>query len=209
MAEPRGRRAPPDATGPQRRCLVSGIVKGKDGLLRFVVGPHGEVVADVKGRLPGRGIWLSADRETLKKACARNLFAKAARRRVTVPGDLVEQVEQLLVRRCQELVGLARRAGQAVFGCERARDWLTTGRGALLLLAMDGGAHARAGRIARATGIPIVAALSGSELGAVAGCGRSVQVVVAPGRLADAIRRETERLAGFRGTANGAGRGSQ
>jgi hypothetical protein len=185
------------------------VVKGKEGLLRFVVGPQGQVVADVGNRLPGRGIWLSADREMLKKACAGNLFAKAVRSRVTVPGDLVEQVEGQLVRRCQELVGLARRAGQAVFGFERARAWLETGRGALLLQAMDGGAHGRAKALALASGVPVVVALTGGELGAVAGRSRSVHVVVAPGKLADGIRREALRLAGVRRTADNAGRGSR
>lgn len=183
--------------GPLRRCLVTGAVRPKDQMVRFVIGPDSEIVADVEERLPGRGFWLSADRDVLMKAGAKHLFAKAARRAVRVPDDLADRVEHALVRRCLSLIGLARRAGQAVVGYERAREWLKSGRDGIVVAAVDGSAGGRARLEALARG-PSIAALRANEMGAAAGRDRAVHIVVSPGRLADSLRREAGRLAGFR-----------
>ena len=108
-----------------RRCLVTGDRLPKKALLRFVVAPDGDVVADVDGRLPGRGLWLRPRRDMVKTAADGNLFAKASGRRATPAADLAERVEQRLTRRCLDLIGLARRAGQAAAGFEKARAWLS------------------------------------------------------------------------------------
>lgn len=183
---------------PQRRCIASGAVKDKQELLRFVIDPQGQVVPDVDGRLPGKGIWVSADRQMLKKACEKKLFARAARTQVTVPVDLVETVERLLVRRCLDTVGMARRAGQAVSGYEKASEWLRAGRGGVLLAAADGAPGARAKMRAAGPSVPVVDVLSADELGLTAGRERTVHMVIAPGKLALGIRREASRLSGFR-----------
>jgi uncharacterized protein len=187
----------------QRRCIVSGVVKSKHELLRFVIGPDREVVPDIDGRLPGRGFWLSARRDVLEKACAKNLFARAARADVSVGADLIDQVERLLTRRCLDLIGLARRAGQAVAGHDRAQEWLKSGRCGVLLAAADGAPGGRAKMRAFATGMPVVDVLSGAELGSAAGRERAVHMVVAPGKLAAGLLRETGRLAGFRAAPSG------
>lgn len=167
-------------------------------MLRFVVGPGREVVPDVEGRLPGRGIWLSAQRDMVNTACAKNLFAKAARARVAVPADLADRVERLLARRCLDLIGLARRAGQAVAGSDKARAWLRAGRGAVLVAAADGAPGGRAGMRALAPGLPLVDLFSGAELGRALGRQGVVHLVLAPGRLAESLLGEAARLAGFR-----------
>ncbi|MCR6629641.1 MAG: DUF448 domain-containing protein [Magnetospirillum sp.] len=110
----------PDS-GPNRRCIVTGQVRPKGELLRFVVSPAGEVVPDLEHRLPGRGIWLSARRDVVNTAVTKRLFAKAARRAVTVPGELADRLEGLLCRRCLDAISLARRAGQAVCGFEKVK----------------------------------------------------------------------------------------
>jgi len=184
--------------GPTRRCIVTGAVRGKDELLRFVIGPDGDVVADAEGRLPGRGFWLSADRNVLEKACVRNLFAKAARRDVRIAAGFADQIERLMVRRCLDLIGLARRAGQAVAGYEKARDWLKSGRAGLVLAAADGGESGRAKVHGLAAGIPLLDVLSADELGQAFGRERAVHVAVAPGTLADRLRCDGARLSGLR-----------
>jgi predicted RNA-binding protein YlxR (DUF448 family) len=190
-----------DAAGDEhrRRCIASGAVKDKGVLLRFVIDPLGQVVPDVDERLPGRGIWVSANRQMLKKACEKNLFARAARAQVTVPADLVDRVEGLLVRRCLDTIGLARRAGQAVSGYERVSEWLRAGRGGVLLAAADGAPAACAKMRAAGPDVPVVELFSGDELGMTAGRERTVHLVIAPGKLAQGIRREAARLSGFRG----------
>ena len=69
---------------PERKCIATGDVQSKHGLIRFVVGPDGQIVADILGKLPGRGVWVSSDRAALEEAVKKNLFSKAARTKVTV-----------------------------------------------------------------------------------------------------------------------------
>ncbi len=191
----------PDGAGPRRRCLAGGGVQDKAGMIRFAVGPDASVVPDVDERLPGRGFWLSADRDALKKACAKNLFARAARAPVRVPADLDGRVEELLVRRCQALIGLARRAGQSVFGFEKVRGWLAEGRAGVLVEATDGAPGSRRKLGATDPRIRWLSVLSSDELGAAAGRDRVVHAAIARGSLADRLCREAGRLAGFRKTA--------
>src|SRR6187401_1469482 len=83
--------------GAERLCAVSRAVKPVDELIRFVVGPDG-VVPDLKRKLPGRGLWVTAERATLKDAVTRNVFARGFKREVSVAPELVDQTERLLVR---------------------------------------------------------------------------------------------------------------
>lgn len=110
--------------GSSRRCVVTGAVRPIEEMVRFVESPGGEVVPDLERILPGRGIWLSASRDVLNTAVAKGLFSKAARKRLTAPPDLADRVERLLAKRCFDLLGLARRAGQVAAGssrCDRKR----------------------------------------------------------------------------------------
>jgi predicted RNA-binding protein YlxR (DUF448 family) len=184
--------------GPHRRCIVSGAVKPSGEMIRFVVGPDGSVVPDIETRLPGRGLWLSAGRDMVNTASVKNLFAKAFRRKVMVPADLADRIEGLLLKRCLDLIGLARRAGQAVVGFEQVRGELKAGRGAILLAAADGAADGRDKIRALAPGLPLVDLLSSGELGAVFGRDQAVHALLARGRLAERLRLEAGRLAGFR-----------
>jgi predicted RNA-binding protein YlxR (DUF448 family) len=193
------------SAGPWRRCIVTGAVRRKAELLRFVVAPDGRVVPDVAGRLPGRGLWLSASRNTVKTACARKAFARAARRAVETPDHLDDEIERLLARRLLEGLSLARRAGMAVAGYERVRAFLRTGpAGALCVAAdagMDGRARLRAFLDGRAGLEPVlVACLSGAELGVAFGRDRVVHVALRPGKLSDRLVADAARLAGFRAT---------
>jgi len=181
-----------------RRCIVSNQCKPVSEMLRFVVGPDNSVVPDITGRLPGRGIWLSADRISIKTACARNLFDRAARRSVHIDAKVDERVEGLLARQCTDLLGLARRAGQAVSGYEKVRGWLRGQQAALLLAASDGAADGREKLRRIAPDLPIVAVLDASELGIVFDRVRAVHVAVAPGGLAEKLERTALRLSGFR-----------
>ena len=185
-------------TGPLRRCAVTRVRQPKERMIRFVVAPDRTVVPDLAGRLPGRGIWLSAARDVVQPGRARSAFAKAARGPVTVPSDLVEMVGAALTRRVGELLGLARRAGQTVAGFEKGREWLRGGRAALVLQALDGSADERRRFLSGAPAdLPVHAPLTAAALGAVFGRDHTVHVVVAPGALADRIGIECMRLAGL------------
>ena len=122
----------------ERKCIATGQVRPKALLIRFVVGPDGVVVPDLLGRLPGRGIWVSANRAALDKAQTKGLFRRAAKAQVRVPDDLVDVVETGLAGRVSELISLARRAGQAVAGYEKVKSWLQSGEATVLVQASDG-----------------------------------------------------------------------
>lgn len=187
-----------DEKGPTRRCIASGEVGPAERMVRFVTSPDGEVVPDVDGRLPGRGMWLSARRDMVNTATAKGLFAKAARAKVKAAPDLADRVEGLLARRCLDLLGLARRAGQAVAGYEKARTELKAGRGKLLLAASDGSAAGREKIRVLAPDLPLLDCFTAAELGAALGRDNAVHVVVGRGRLAERLTTEAARLAGFR-----------
>jgi hypothetical protein len=185
------------ATGPLRRCIVTREVLPKEALIRFVIDPAGTIVPDVAGELPGRGLWVKAERPVLATAVAKNLFAKAARRPVDVPVDLPDRTAALLSQRCLDLIGLARRAGDAVCGFEKVRDALRNDRVGILLAAADGAADGRGKLQALAGDRPTLALFAGAELSASLGRENVVHAAVAPGRLAERLTIESARLAGL------------
>lgn len=195
--------ADPATRSPQRRCIASGEVRPKDELLRFVVGPDGAVVPDPAGRLPGRGLWLSPRRDMLEKACARNLFAKAAKAAVRLPDDLPGRTEGAVRRRFLELLGLANRAGQTVAGFQQVRGRLAAGEGAMLVHAVDAAEDGRRKVLAlaraRRPGLPTVAAFTAADLGGAVGRDAVVHLLVLPGGLAERLKTEAHRLAGLVG----------
>jgi predicted RNA-binding protein YlxR (DUF448 family) len=199
-------------TGPLRRCVLTRERLAKEQMIRFVIGPDRTVVPDVAARLPGRGIWLSARGDVIETARAQGtlarVFARAARGTVALPPDLPALLQAQLARRIGDSLGLARRAGQAVCGFQKAREWLKSGRAGLILQASDGSADERArfmsGANEAGTGrhVPVLAPLPAAVLGAVFGRDHVVHVAVAPGRLADALVIETMRLFGLTGRAD-------
>ena len=186
-------------------------------MIRFVVGPDRQIVPDLAARLPGRGIWLSASLDVLESEDARGdgrqkekqgdgryrhlarAFARAARGPVSVPSDLSVLLQTALVRRIGDCLGLARRAGQAIAGYEKAREALRTGRYRLVLQASDG-SEAERSRFLSGFGpdLTIIDPLPGEALGRVFGRDYVVHVAVAPGKLAESLVVEAGRLAGLK-----------
>ena len=194
----RGGRARKEVGEPERRCIVSRRTLPKGDLLRFVVGPDGTLVPDMAGKLPGRGIWVSADRAALEKALAKGLFPRAAKEPVKVPTDLVDRVEALVVRLLVERLALARKAGQAVAGREKTLDALRSGAAALLLQAADGSPREAAGLRPPAGEQTRITCLSATELGMAFGRDRVIHAAVLAGGLADRASTESLRLSGIR-----------
>lgn len=182
----------------ERRCVATRESRSRDGLVRFVLSPAGEVVPDVTERMPGRGLWLTARRPVVEAAAARHLFAKAARQPAKVPPGLADEVERQLARRCVELLGLARRAGEAVIGYDQVLDRLRHDRTALLIVARDAAANQRARLEALAGGAGAIDVLGRDELGRAFGRETVTYAALAQGGLARRFRREAGRLAGFR-----------
>ena len=183
---------------PQRRCIATGEVRDRSSLLRFVVGPTGELVADMAACLPGRGLWLTPRRDILERAIARRLFARSARRAITTPAGFADRVETLLVQRCADGIGLGRRAGRAVAGFEKSCEAVRTGKAGLLLLALDGAEGGRRKMRALARGLPVAIVLTAAEMGAIFGRDHVVNIAIGDGRLSDRLIAVAEKIAGFR-----------
>jgi uncharacterized protein len=195
----RGREA--SAAAPQRRCICTGEIGDRRVLLRFVIGPDGEIVPDVAAKLPGRGLWLTPRRDIVERAVAKRLFARAARRPVTVPAGLADRIESLLAQRCRDGLGLARRAGLAVGGFAKVREAVRAGDAAVLVGAVDATADGRRKMRGLGRGLPMAVALTASEIGAAFGRDRVVHASIGSGVLSVRLLTDAGKLAGFRAGA--------
>lgn len=187
-----------DRDEPERRCVVTGERGGKAGLIRLVLSPDGIVVPDLAEKLPGRGIWVTADRAVLARAMAKPPFARAAKAPAITPPDLVEQIEAGLARRVVELVSLARKAGLAVAGFEKVKGWLAEGRAKVLLQAYDGSDRGK-GKLWTPEGGRWFGCLSAQEMGLAFGRSHVIHGALARGGLTNNVIRDADRLSGLRG----------
>ena len=188
-------------TGSTRTCIASGHQRSKAGMVRFVIDPDDRPIPDLEENLPGRGIWLTADHGLIRRACDKNLFAKKARRRVLIDYDILELIVKMMVRRCTQNLGLARRAGQALFGFDRLKSALINHQEGYVFLAHDGGLKSHK-KITHLSGrMPILCALTATEIGIAFGRNRVVYAFISPSGLGDSLFRDMSRLAGLRETA--------
>jgi uncharacterized protein len=129
-----------DRSATMRMCAVTRQVRPIDELIRFVVSPQGEVVPDLKRKLPGRGLWVSASRQAVAEAARRNHFGKGFKRDVRATATLAADTETLLVRSVVEALAMAAKAGQAVCGFSKVEGALTQRQVQALIHAGDGAA---------------------------------------------------------------------
>jgi len=163
-----------DRSATMRMCAVSREVRPIDELIRFVVAPDGQIVPDLKRKLPGRGMWITASREVVAEAVRRHQFSKAFKRELRAPQTLPADVETLLVRSVTEALGIAAKAGQVVSGFGKVESALREGTVEVLIHASDGAADgirtldmlARQNEVNHGTRppIPVVTALKSIEL---------------------------------------------
>jgi uncharacterized protein len=193
---------------PERKCIASGESQPKTGLIRFCVGPDGQIVPDILGRLPGRGLYVAADRALIDKAAKKGLFTRAARQPVKVPDGLTDLVEQLLARRVVDLLSMARKAGDAVMGYEKVKDWLAKGQAATLIQASDGSERGKTKLHAPEGKDGFIGVLTAGEMGLSFGRERAIHAALAAGGLRTRVVVEAARLSGLRVQAAGQDGGS-
>ena len=182
----------------ERRCIYTRMSVSRDQLIRFAVSPSGEIVADLEEKLPGRGLWLTSSADIVSRACAENVFSRAARRNVTIPCNLSEQLVSLLDRRCMDLIALARRSGSAVTGFEKVMKALAVKNVAVLIEAIDGADDGRKKIARKAAGIDALSLWTAGQLGAPFRRDRAVHVAISSGGLAKRLIRDGRRLEGLR-----------
>ena len=186
----------------ERRDLVSGEVMDEARLIRFVAGPDGVVVPDLARKLPGRGLWVAADRVSVEKAARKGGFSRSAKAKLTAPADLADQVERLLTRRILDGLGLAKRAGDLTSGFEKAASAISAGKAAWMIEAADGSADGRRKLLQAAHGLAKPPRLFGlfncDELSLALGLGNVIHLVFLAGRGCERWTIDVERLSGFR-----------
>ncbi|HZL01042.1 MAG TPA: RNA-binding protein [Caulobacteraceae bacterium] len=186
----------------ERRDIVSGEVMEEARLIRFVAGPEGVVTPDLARRLPGRGLWVAADRVSVETAARKSLFSRAAKARLAAPADLAGQVEALLMRRLLSSLGLARKAGELTFGFEKVLAAVRSSRAALIVEASDGASDGRRKILAASRKLSspprLIGLYTGAELDLALGAENVIHTAFLAGRGADRWTFDVQRLSGFR-----------
>jgi predicted RNA-binding protein YlxR (DUF448 family) len=127
----------PKSADAERSCIVTRQAQPPEGLIRFVAGPDGAVVPDIKGKLPGRGVWVTGRREVVAEAVKRQLFARGLKAGVKADGALVDQVEALVAAAALSALSMARKAGLVVTGYGQVTDAIAGGTAVAVLHAAE------------------------------------------------------------------------
>jgi len=190
-----------------RTCIVTRRPAEPDELIRFVVGPDKAVVPDLKRNLPGRGCWVTADREHVDKAAKKGLFPRALKSEVTVQPDLGGMVDRLLAKSALGALGLARKAGALALGATKVEASVRSGA-ALLVLHADEASEDGLRKITQArratahAGGPEIMAyklFSEQELGLALGGTNVIHAAVLAGDAGRSAEKRTVALDRYRG----------
>ena len=191
-----------DTGGPARQCIVTRESLSQDEMIRFVRSPDGEAVPDVAGKLPGRGAWVKADRASVESAVQKGAFSRAFKQQTPAKDGLADLVEQQLLQRCINYLGMSRKAGDVVIGFDQVRAYLRNNPPGILLEASDGSEDGRNKVHFLAKAMyerPRTAgALSSAELGMAFGRPRVIHALLQQGALCEAFGTAYRRLTGFR-----------
>lgn len=189
-----------DAAAPLRRCIVTKQSLPKTELIRFVMAPNGRIVPDIRNKLPGRGVWVKAELAHIQQAVKRSLFARAFDQAAIVPPDLASSVVAQLQLWIADLLGLAKKAGEALAGFDKAEAALRQGKVGLLIEARDGAKNGRE-KLHRYLkgGVEALSPLDSSSLGRALGRDQAVHVVIMRGRLADKLAGACRKLMAMEG----------
>jgi predicted RNA-binding protein YlxR (DUF448 family) len=192
-----------------RRCALSRKSLPKEELIRFVRGPEGEVIPDLKARLPSRGVWIEARKSAVAEAARRNAFARSLKAEVKVPADLAERVGRLLDQAALAALAFANKAGEAVFGTAKIEEAIAKGRVLALLHASDAavdGCRKLDAKFRSKMGAEApspVTLFASSELGLASGRSNVIHAAVIQGGAAAKFLAAASRVERYRG-GNGA-----
>jgi len=196
----------PRKNGPvERHCLVSRSVFPVDRMIRFVCDPDARVVPDLKGDLPGRGVWVIATRDAVEEAERKRLFSRGFKAQVTVEPGLVDRIEALLEERALSSLSLARKAGLVVDGFASVEASIGGDTLACLVEARDGAADGRRKllqavkrRFGDSEALPLVASFDASQLSLALGRGHVIHACLKSGRASTGFLERADRLERFR-----------
>jgi uncharacterized protein len=187
-----------------RACALTRARRPKDELIRFVLGPDGTIVPDLKEKLPSRGVWLTAAQDIVADAAKRNVFARALKTDAKVPEGLAVEVEKRLAEAALAALSLANKAGEAVFGNAKVEDAVARGRVLALLHAKEAAEDgcrkldAKARGIADGRPIPTLRAFGADELGLASGRTNVIHAALIQGGAARNVLAAASRLERYR-----------
>jgi uncharacterized protein len=192
---------------PERTCIVSRAVRPAEELIRFVVGPDGAVVPDLKHRLPGRGVWVSAQAEAVAEAVRRRLFARAFKAQVQAAPSLADDIHEALRQDLRQALSLANKAGAVVSGFAKVESAIAGGDVAALIHAAEAAEDGRrklAAALRKRLGdaisaFPVVDELSGEELDLALGRSHVIHAALVAGPGSDGLIARWRRLRSYRG----------
>lgn len=191
--------------GPERTCVATRVVRSPEELIRFVVGPDDTLVPDLKRKLPGRGVWVTACRRDVEEAVKRKAFARSLKASVRVSPTLADDIEELLRRDAQASLSMANKAGQVVGGFSKVEAAIQQGVAGVLQAtdaAQDGvrkiGQALRRRYGENASAIPVVAPLDSSELGLALGRSHVIHAALLLGPAARACLARCRALERYR-----------
>jgi uncharacterized protein len=196
--------------GQERMCVVTRAAGSPDTLIRFAASPDGVVTPDIKGKLPGRGVWVTGQRAMLEEAIRRKAFARALKLPVTVPDGLADLVDALLLTDARQSLSLANKAGLVIMGFSKVEAQVASGRAAALVSAADGAADGRRKlrqvTVRVAAGgqpIPMITLFHGSDLDLALGRENAIHAALLAGPAGNAFLARCARLEMFRQSAPG------
>jgi uncharacterized protein len=192
---------------PERTCIVTRRTGSPAELIRFVVGPDGQVVPDLKGGLPGRGAWVTATAEAVGQAVKRRAFARAFKAEVKASGGLADEIDAALRADLRQALSLANKAGAVVSGFAKVEAAVAGGSVAALVHAAEAAEDGRrklAGALRKRlgdaiSGLPIVTELKGDELDLALGRSNVIHAALVAGPGSDGFLARWRRLRRYRG----------
>ena len=179
-------------------CVVTGQSLPLHEMIRFVITPENEVMADLTEKLPGDGIYIKADLQTLKKALWRNTFTSVAKDSVVVPDNLIASIEKGLSKLALETMSLARRAGQLTMGFSRIEEVLRASPQGVYVVASDASDHGRLKLSKLARTLPVLDIWTCEELSMALGEANTNHLLVGPGALSEKLSRLANKLKAIR-----------
>ena len=187
---------------PIRTCIISGRSLPQSQLIRLVASEAGEILPDISGKLPGRGVWVTADRAIVSQATTTKHGTKRLGQALggDIPPNLMARIETMLVTRCQQILGIGRRGGLVIGGGGAIKAAKNSPSIDWLIIASD--ASPREASAMRASTRPQhqCVALHSSEIGPVFGRESLVFAAsfVSSSRYSQSLAKELRRLDGMR-----------
>ena len=177
-----------------RKCLVTGINTDKKHLIRFVIDPKKNLIADIEQTLPGRGYWVQAEREIILKALKNKVFFKAISDKITIQLNLLDIIEKQIKQKLINQISLSRKAGKAIFGFDKIKSILASKTINLLIQANDGSIKEKKRIVVKSIPQIIDNCLSGSELGKIFGKDWVVHCAILDAKISEKMIFNANRL---------------